>query len=447
MSVNAMTEEYEHIELFGKPALFTNARVDTHTVPDGWHVYDLRGSDNDPGSPCTLEILVVVNHAGSIVVPEPISFPDNQDYREIGDALDFLGDEITLTEFCKQYGLKTPPKYKLRPASREEAGLFYSQVEEERDLQAGTVGHVRMDFGSSGKGFHHSWWPHNEDQFNTGEFKDDLQEVVDTLRADGPLKDLASMRAYCYRNGGGITQDGRCFGYIVETEHYRYCLRCTPSPGDYQGYLYCYDLRQQQMAQQAKPVGRVTYASGEQTEFTDATAFLQTIREELPYMATTGFRYELLTDDPDIQKAADDILLDFAGEENPRRACNYGLTEKGIKAMQDAANTTLPHTYAWFVITDCNTSGEHIFRDLTLEEAIHTYLGSDRPEKRIGVTKDGIATVDLVRSLDGEQQFFTDHLKLDSFKCDPEVAAAVETLRLELEQNAPRQGMTMGGLS
>ena len=47
-------------------------------------------------------------------------------------------------------------------------------------------------------------------------------------------------------------------------------------------------------------------------------------------MATTGFRYELLTDDPDIQKAADDILLDFAGEENPRQACNYGLTEKGI---------------------------------------------------------------------------------------------------------------------
>ena len=154
-----------------------------------------------------------------------------------------------------------------------------------------------------------------------------------------------------------------------------------------------------------------------------------------------------IRDSPDICKAVDDILLDFAGEDNPRRACNYGLTEKGIKAMQDAADQTLPHTYAWFVITDCNTSGEHIFRDLTLEEAIHTYLGSDRPEKRIGVTKDGIATVDLVRSLDGEQQFFTDHLKLDSFKCDPEVAAAVETLRLELEQNTPQQGMTMGGLS
>ena len=323
MSVNAMTEEYEHIELFGKPALFTNARVDTHTVPDGWHVYDLRGSDNDPGSPCTLEILVVVNHAGSIVVPEPISFPDNQDYREIGDALDFLGDEITLKEFCKQYGLKTPPKYKLRPASREEAGLFYSQVEEERDLQAGTVGHVRMDFGSSGKGFHHSWWPHNEDQFNPGEFKDDLQEVVDTLRADGPLKDLASMRAYCYRNGGAITEDGRSYGYIAETEHYRYCLRCTPFPGDYQGYLYCYDLRQQQMAQQNRAVGRATFANGEQREYHDPQTYLAAIRQELPYRDVTGFRYETLTDDPAVRKQVDDILFDLYGEENPHSLADY----------------------------------------------------------------------------------------------------------------------------
>lgn len=104
-------------------------------------------------------------------------------------------------------------------------------------------------------------------------------------------------------------------------------------------------------------------------------------------------------------------------------------------------------TYAWFVMTDCNIPGEQIYRDLTLEEAIRTYLDSDRPEKRLGVTKDGIATVDLVRSLNGEQHFFTDHLQLDSFKRDPEIAAAVKTLRLELEQNTPQQGITIGGLS
>ena len=335
----------------------------------------------------------------------------------------------------------------IRPASIEEAGLFYSQMDEAEDAVLGTVGHIRMDFGASGKEFYHTWWPHNGDQFNTGEFKDELQKFVDMLRSDGPLTNLASMRNYCYQHGGKITEDGRCFGYIAETEHYRYCLRCTPSPGEYQGYLYSYDLRQQRMAQQAKPVGRITYASGEEQTFTDAQKYLDTIREEIPYQATTGFRYETLTDDPAVRKAVDDILLDFAGEENPRRGCNYGLTETGKQALREAADPDRPHTYAWFVMTDCNIPGEQIYRRLTLEEAIRTYLDSDRPEKRLGVTKDGIATVDLVRSLNGEQHFFTDHLQLDSFKCDPEIAAAVKTLRLELEQNTPQQGITIGGLS
>lgn len=335
----------------------------------------------------------------------------------------------------------------IRPASIEEAGLFYSQMDEAEDAVLGTVGHIRMDFGASGKEFYHTWWPHNGDQFNTGEFKDELQKFMDMLRADGPLTNLASMRNYCYQHGGKITEDGRCFGYIAETEHYRYCLRCTPSPGEYQGYLYSYDLRQQRMAQQAKPVGRITYASGEEQTFTDTQKYLDTIREELPYQATTGFRYETLTDDPAVRKAVDDILLDFAGEENPRRGCNYGLTEAGKQALREAADPDRPHTYAWFVMTDCNIPGEQIYRDLTLEEAIRTYLDSDRPEKRLGVTKDGIATVDLVRSLNGEQHFFTDHSQLDSFKRDPEIAAAVKTLRLELEQNTPQQGITIGGLS
>ena len=175
--------------------------------------------------------------------------------------------------------------FALRPASIEEAGLFYSQMDEAEDAVLGTVGHIRMDFGASGKEFYHTWWPHNGDQFNTGEFKDELQKFVDMLRSDGPLTNLASMRNYCYQHGGKITEDGRCFGYIAETEHYRYCLRCTPSPGEYQGYLYSYDLRQQRMAQQAKPVGRITYASGEEQTFTDAQKYLDTIREELPYPA------------------------------------------------------------------------------------------------------------------------------------------------------------------
>ena len=175
----------------------------------------------------------------------------------------------------KQSSFQQTPPFDLRPASVEEAGLFYSN--DERDEALGTVGHLRMDFGSGGKGFYHTWWPHNGDHFNTPEFKEALQEFVDAMRQSGPLKNLAAMNTYCWHNGGEISENDRVYGFVAETEHYRFCLRCTPRPGDYQGYLYCYDLRQQEMARQEKLVGRVTYASGEQQEFCDPQRYLQTI--------------------------------------------------------------------------------------------------------------------------------------------------------------------------
>ena len=178
--------------------------------------------------------------------------------------------------------------------------------------------------------------------------------------------------------------------------------------------------------------GRVTYASGEQQEFPDLEAYLQTLREELPYRDTTGFRYETLTDDPAVRKAVDDILLDFAG-----------LTEAGKRALREAADSERPHTYAWFVLTDCNTPEEQLQRDLTLEEAIRVYQESGRPEKRLGVTKDATATVDLVHSQDGEQRFFEDYHKLERFRNDPVIAAAVETLHQELD--GPEAVLEMGG--
>ena len=183
-------------------------------------------------------------------------------------------------------------------------------------------------------------------------------------------------------------------------------------------------------------VGRITFANGETLAFRDADAYLQAIREELPYLSTTGFRCETLTEEPQVRKAVDDILLDFAGEDNPCRTCNYGLTEAGKQALRDAAGSGKSHTYAWFVLTDCNTPDEQIYQGLTLEEAIWFYQNSDRPEKRLGVTKDGIATVDLVRSLNGEQQFFEDYRRLDSFRDDLILTEAMETLRLNLERPA-----------
>ena len=252
------------------------------------------------------------------------------------------------------------------------------------------------------------------------------------------------MRSYCQQHGGGITEDGENFGYIAETEHYQFCLRCTPVPGHYQGYLYCYDKRQQEMVQHDIVVGRVTYADGTRQEFTDSELYLKTIKEELPYRNTTGFRYETLTEDPQIRKAVDDIILDFSGEENLRRACSYGLTEKGMQMLRDVADPSLSHTYSWFVMTDCNTPQEQLCRNLTLEEATKLYQNSTQAEKRLGVTKDSIATVDIVRTAEGEQVFFEDYQKLESFNQDPVIAEAVEQLHLHLDE--PEINMTMGGM-
>ena len=102
MTINVWSDSMQHIELLGKPALFSDSRVDRSTVPDGWYVYDLRGSDYDPDLISTLEARVIVNYAGSILTPEPVIFPDGQDYLDVKGPTDFLDEEITL--ICHEAG-------------------------------------------------------------------------------------------------------------------------------------------------------------------------------------------------------------------------------------------------------------------------------------------------------------------------------------------------------
>ena len=117
-----------------------------------------------------------------------------------------------------------------------------------------------------------------------------------------------------------------------------------------------------------------------------------------------------------------------------------------MQALRDVADPSRPHTYAWFVMTDCNTPQEQLHRNLTMEEAAELYQNSDHMEKRLGVTKDNFATVDFVRMVDGEQTFFEDYQKLESFKNDPLIVEAVERLQQELERGSQYQNMSMGGL-
>lgn len=77
-------------------------------------------------------------------------------------------------------------------------------------------------------------------------------------------------------------------------------------------------------------IGKVTFVGDDDILYDDADAFLDCIREELPYRDTTGFHYEVLTDDPAVRKAVKDILFDFFDVEEPCEGEDYTQTMGGI---------------------------------------------------------------------------------------------------------------------
>ena len=244
MSVNIFRDEMQHAKLFGKPVLTTNWLIPRETVPDGWFCYDMRGTDRDPGAHAELVDYTSFDHSGTVLSPKPLKRPATK-VRRIGKGDYFLhGETMDLESFCEEHGLDFPDnpiKFEMRPASPDEAGLFFT-LDPAEDEKMGTVGHVRIDFGHDGGEFRHTWWPRGPEGLNTPEFKGELGQVVDQLRR-GALKDLSTMLRWCHLHGGEIT-GGVCaqnYGYVVETEQYRYCLRCNPVRGDYQAYLTCFD--------------------------------------------------------------------------------------------------------------------------------------------------------------------------------------------------------------
>ena len=58
----------------------------------------MRGSDNDPGQPVTLEPMVLVNHAASVIVSDKIPIPENG-VVPLGEDMSFTGDSITMEQF------------------------------------------------------------------------------------------------------------------------------------------------------------------------------------------------------------------------------------------------------------------------------------------------------------------------------------------------------------
>ena len=96
-------EQYQEVELFEKPALFSNGRISRDDLPEGVYCYDLRGSDDDPGSPICVEERVVVNHAGSVILTAPLEFPEEGRLHFTDETgLNFNGGMLTLSQFLQE---------------------------------------------------------------------------------------------------------------------------------------------------------------------------------------------------------------------------------------------------------------------------------------------------------------------------------------------------------
>ena len=96
-------EIYQEIELFDKPGLFFNGRISRDNLPDGIYCYDLRGSDDDPGNPVSVEKQVGVNHAGSVILTEPLELPETGFLPLTEESgLNFVGGDISLSRFLQE---------------------------------------------------------------------------------------------------------------------------------------------------------------------------------------------------------------------------------------------------------------------------------------------------------------------------------------------------------
>ena len=167
-------EEYDEIELFDKPALFSNECVDRDKLPEGLFCYDLRGSGNDPGEPVSVENRVVVNHAGSVILVEPLDFGEDG-YLSLGDDMEhmnFLSGDSTLKHFYEQ----THPEKVKKDRNTEEV--------EAESVSFAVCCYYGIETGENSFGYIASW----SDGMELKELRASLETINRT--ADGLITDI-----------------------------------------------------------------------------------------------------------------------------------------------------------------------------------------------------------------------------------------------------------------
>ena len=154
--------------------------------------------------------------------------------------------------------------FSIRLMEPEERSFSYTQ-DPQTLHSSGCIGHLRVDMDSTGTGFFSSWDTHSP-SLKDEVFKAEFDALINELRFNddlgGILKNRSSMSKFCHAiPGSEITDDGRNFGFRIDTDEYAYMLRLNPNKGEYNAYIYAYDremlnmfLEPQQEVQQEEPI-------------------------------------------------------------------------------------------------------------------------------------------------------------------------------------------------
>ena len=181
--------KYDEIELFDKPALFSNERIDREALPEGLYCYDLRGGDDDSGAPVTVEDKVVVNRAGSVILAEPLDFGED-DYLALGEDMNFTGGEATLKRFYEQMH---PEKVK-KDRNTEEV--------EAESVSFAVCCYYGIETGANSFGYIASW----SDGMELKELRSSLETINRT--ADGLITDIdRNFTEICKERGIDLSQE------------------------------------------------------------------------------------------------------------------------------------------------------------------------------------------------------------------------------------------------
>ncbi len=130
----------------------------------------------------------------------------------------------------------------LKPWTGSERLYFYPQSAQIVG-QTAQIGRLRIDFGRQGNEFY-STWEDSRLSLKSDKFRQQFDDVINDLRfGDGnrPLAGRKEMTEFLRDKQAAILPgDGEWHGFQIDSEEYTSLLRCKPSPGDYEAYVWCY---------------------------------------------------------------------------------------------------------------------------------------------------------------------------------------------------------------